>query len=174
MTAARKTAAPPFAVSVEDFDAWVAAAEPRDALIYARGAEIPRNAPAWAHARELVDEGLITLTYQRAGGGITEYLAIRLSTANAPPVVAAPRVEVDEANPMDLVLREIRRAAGLNLPCPTNAAIAQRCGLSDAAAASYRIRQLVAAKLIKIEPQGPNAPRVATIVNSGKSTARNG
>jgi hypothetical protein len=172
MTAVRKPAEPPFAVSVEEFDAWVARAEPKDALIYARGADIPRAAPAWKHAMALVEEGMITLTYQRAGGGITEYLAIRLTTANAPalPVVAVP--EVDETNPAELVLREIRRAAGFSLPCPSNAVIAQRCGLSDAAAASYRIRQLVAAKRITIESQGPGEPRVATIIGTGKTTAR--
>ena len=174
MTAVRKPVEPPFAVSVEEFDAWVAQAEPRDALIYARGADIPRGAPAWKHAMHLVEEGMITLTYQRAGGGITEYLAIRLTTADAPAVQAALVADVDETNPTQLVLREIRRAASFKLPCPSNAVIAQRCGLSDAAAASYRIRQLVAAKTITIESQGPGEPRVATIVGTDKTTAKAG
>ena len=172
MTAARKPSRPSFAVSVEEFDAWVASAEPKDALIYASGAEIPRAAPAWKHAMSLVEDGMVTLTYQHAGGGITEYLAIRLTTADAPAVVSAPVVEIDETNPAELVLREIRRAASFKLPCPSNAVIAQRCGLTDAAAASYRIRQLDAAKRIMIESQGPNEPRIATIIATGKSTAR--
>lgn len=174
MTAARKAARPSFAVTVEEFDAWVARAEPKDALIYASGAEIPRAAPAWKHAMALVDDGMITLTYQRAEAGITEYLAIRLTTSDAPTVVATPAIEPDETNPAELVLRELRRAASFKLPCPSNAVIAQRCGLSDAAAASYRIRQLVAAKRITIESQGPGEPRVATIIASGKTTAKAG
>lgn len=171
-TFARKPVEAPSAVTVDDFDAWVARAEPKDALIYARGAEVPRAAPAWKHAMSLVEEGMITLACQRAGGGITEYLAIRLTTATAAPVSSVPIPHVDETNPSDLVLREISRAATFKLPCPSNALIAQRCGLSDAAAASYRIRQLVAAKRITIESQGPGEPRVATIVGSGKSTAK--
>ncbi len=174
MTAVRKPARCSFAVTVEEFDDWVACAEPKDALIYASGTEIPRAAPAWKHAMALVKDGMITLTYQRAGCGITEYLAIRLTTADAPAVIATPVIEVDETNPADLVLREIRRAASFNLPCPSNAVIAKRCGLNDAAAASYRVRQLVAAKRITIESQGPGEPRVATIVGSGKTTAKAG
>lgn len=172
---AQRALAPPTAVTLADFDRWVAGAEPGDVLVYAKGDWPPHGAAAWVHARTLVEDGVVTLTTRRAATGDAgrwDYLAVRVRTAEPAAPASAPTV--DEANATDLVLRELRRAANMGAPCPTNDMIARRCGLKDAAAASYRVRQLVAARRIEIESQGPNAPRIVTILGTGKSTARDG
>lgn len=162
-----------WAIDVPAFDRWVAGARPGQRMLYARGEHIPRHEPAWAHARELSDDKVITLTSGRdpENKRIHCYYAVRIAAPIA-QAVTAPAVEVNEADPTALVLRAIRRAANLGLPCPSNASLATSCGLKDAAAASYRIRCLVQSGDLRVEDQGPGKPRIATIVGTGKRTAR--
>ena len=62
-------------------------------------------------------------------------------------------------------------AAARDLPCPTNAAIANLVGLRDELAASYRLGKLRDRRLIRIDvPADPRLHRVVTIVASGKKT----
>ncbi|MDF2494544.1 hypothetical protein [Sphingomonas sp.] len=162
-----------WAVDVPAFDRWVAGAAPGERMLYARGEQIPRHAPAWSHARELAEDEVITLTSGRDPENKRAfcYYAVRVAAPIAQPTPAPP-VEVNEDDPTELVLRAIRRAANLRLPCPTNASLATTCGLKDAAAASYRIRCLVQSGQLRIEDQGPGKPRIATIVGTGKQTRR--
>lgn len=161
-----------WAISVADFDAWVAGARPGETVIYAGGVAIPRHQPAWTHARVLADDGVVTLVSRRSAAGARtwEYLAQRL----APPVDVSPaplRVVSDDDDPAAILLRELRRAANLGLPCPDNATLARRAGLRDAKAASYRIGCLVQGRVIAVEQQGPGLPRVVTMLATGKRTA---
>lgn len=167
----------PFALSVDALEAWLAGARAGDRKVFARGPAIPRAAPVWGRATELVDEGLIRTHHVRAGDE-WEFLAVRQApiddAAGRQPVWTgfdAGRDPQADEDPDTLIMRALRRAANMTLPCPTNAELAEKCGLKDAAAASYRLRKLQGAGLIKVEAQGPNAPRVVTIVETRRRTA---
>lgn len=160
-----------WAISVAAFDRWVAGARPGESVVYAGGSTIPRHQPAWAHAQALVDDGVVTLVSRRAGGREWEWLAQRLDPPLAAAAPVAARALVDEEDPVAILLRELRRAANLGLPCPDNATLARRAGLRDAKAASYRIGCLVQGRVIRVEQQGPGLPRVVTMLATGKSTA---
>jgi hypothetical protein len=162
-----------WAIDVPAFDRWIAGARVGQRLLYARGEQIPRHEPAWAHARELADDKVITLTSGRdpENKRVFCYYAVRVAAPVAQPI-PAPVIEVNEDDPTALVLRAIRRAANLGVDCPTNASLATSCGLKDAAAASYRIRCLVQSGQLRIDDQGPGKPRIATIVGTGKQTRR--
>lgn len=158
----------PLAVDASALDQWASSAMPGDKIIYATGPELPRGSPAVAMARTLANVGLVTLTTRALDGG-RDFIAIRC--AIDPNKAAAPRhAPVQEDELTELVFRRLSRAANLGQVCPTNAELARDCGLPDAAAASYRIRKLIAAKRVRIEDQGPNRRRIVTIVKTGRCT----
>ncbi|WP_447727255.1 hypothetical protein [Sphingomonas koreensis] len=112
---------------------------------------------------------MITLTTEPYPGG-RNYIAIRCAIDIAAPPIERHAAPVQEDELADRVLRRLRRAANLGLVCPTNAELARDCGLKDADAASYRLRKLIGNKLIRVDDQGPNARRIVTIIESGRST----
>ena len=161
--------AAPWTIPVEALDAWVAGAAVGATTVYARGAVVPRHAPGWTHARALAEDGVVTLTSRRADGG-WEWLAQRRAT---PVADGAPAPVAAIADPLDAtqrVLRQLRLAAKFGRECPSNAELARRCDLPDAAAASYRLRCLIDAQRIRVVQQGPGLPRVVTILANGQRT----
>lgn len=151
--------------------AWLNAAKPGARFVYAQGAGLPRASATIALVREAHGKGTVDLVQQRNGRTI-EYLAVRRAggaAACAAPAPARRATDIDEAADA-AVWREVKRAVSLQWPCPTNAELAKRAGLPDAAAASYRLRKLVAAGRIAIEDHGPNRHRTLTIVATGRST----
>lgn len=66
------------------------------------------------------------------------------------------------------IVRTISRAAAAGLPCPMNAELAERTGLSTGAV-SHHMSRLAAAGVLNVERTGPNT-RVVTIVETGKRT----
>lgn len=157
-----------YALSISDFAAWVERAPVGARIVYAHGSVPPRGEPAWALAGALETAGRVTLTAAR-DGGVTEWIATKL--AAGPGAAAAAPIEDAAA---ERVLARLRRAANLEQVCPTNAELAEACGLKDADAASYRIRKLIRERRIRVEDQGPRARRIVTIVATGRSTVAGG
>lgn len=157
--------------SIADFEQWLDRAVVGDRFVYAWGAVPQRTFPVWTHAADLHRDGMVRLHHRRNRDGGWDYIAVR----GDPPVVAAkarpaPPVGGDD-DPAEKVLRALSRAANFSRPCPSNAELARLCGLNDAAAASYRVRQLRDLGRIVVGEQGPGLPRVVRIVSSGKVTA---
>lgn len=151
--------------------AWLDAAKPGARFVYAEGAGLPRASATIALVREAQGKGTVDLV-QRRNGRTIEYLAVRRAGGVMSCEMAAPaRRATDNDDAADeAVWREVKRAVSLQWPCPTNAELAKRAGLPDAAAASYRLRKLVTAGKIAIEDHGPNRHRTLTIVATGRST----
>lgn len=160
-----------FAVELEALEAWLDAARPGDTFEYAHGRCAPQTAPAFRRAGELGRGGAVQLS-QRREGQTFHYLATRLAPVQDAPGEAVPpaRSASLPETPEERVLLQLRRAANLGMVCPTNAELARACGLKDAAAASYRVRQLVRWGWIRVEDNGPNARRIVTICQTGKRT----
>jgi hypothetical protein len=101
--------------------------------------------------------------------GAFEYIARRthLSViAAAPP---APRE--DALSPkLRLLLDHLSRRADQGAPCLSNRGIARACGLKDAEAARYQLRQLRSAGAILVAPVPVEPGRVVTIVETGART----
>ena len=174
MTATAATRVP-IGRTVEEFDRWVAGAKTGERLLFAEGDRPPYHLPVWAHAGDAAREGVVHIHHRRAEAGWWHFVAARAApaepgTANAKTCLA----EVEASEPTEAVLRAVRRAANFDRPCPSNAELAQLCGLKDAAAASYRLRILRDLGRIRIVDYGPGLPRVITICASGKSTAKGG
>lgn len=157
--------------SVAEFEHWLATAPIGAQFVYAWGPVPQRRREVWAHAAEAGREGVIRLHHRRRGDGGWDYVAVRA----VPPIIAAkaaPATAVgDDDHPAQKMLRALRRAANFKRPCPSNAELARECGLPDAAAASYRVRQLRDLGFIVVSEQGPGLPRVVKIVSSGNVTA---
>lgn len=129
--------------------------------------------------RSLVDAGVLTPVRKREG---REFLFL-VQRTSAPLSAAdqrrsargyARRQSVRRSS-LSMVFQCIAAAAVSGRPCPSLDEIAKRCGLSGKAAAHYRVTLLVRKGRIAIEEQGPNLPRVATILtgrNAGVSTRR--
>ena len=166
----------PLGLTIDQFDRWIAGAALGERLVYAEGLSPPRHLPVWNHARDAAGEGIVRLHNIRSGERQWwHFVAVRVAPA-VPSVVPVPAavVAIDLDDPTETVFRALRRAVNFALPCPTNAHLAQICGLKDAAAASYRLRVLRDLNRIRISDNGPGNPRVVTIVASGRSTAAGG
>lgn len=153
------------ALDVHDMEDWAASAEVGGELPYAWGWSPPRERAAWSRARELSDEGEVRLHSRRLPDGQTQWYMVKRAPrlGEQPVAVVEQGPETEEA----AVLRILRRAVRLGMPCPTNAEIGRQIDLT-ATQAAYRVRLLRADRLILLEERGPGERRICTI--SGKST----
>ncbi len=170
-----------FAIELDALEAWLDSAPVGDRIVYAHGRAAPSKAAAFVRAGELGRARLLRLHNRRRPDGDWEWLAIRCAAPDAddaPDAVRAPLARADAMHETveARVLRVLRVAANIGTVCPTNAEIAQACGLlrrdgaPDPDAASYRVRKLVAAGAIRIEDFGPTQRRIVTICGSGAKT----
>jgi hypothetical protein len=132
---------------------------------------LDRDDQTAALARKSAEKGLITLQQQRspASRGAYDYIAKRthLSVIAAAP----PPPREDSLSPeLRLLLDHLSRRADQGAPCLSNRGIARACGLKDAEAARYRLRQLRSAGAIIVAPVPVEPGRVITIVETGART----
>ncbi|MBA15547.1 MAG: hypothetical protein CMN73_04240 [Sphingomonas sp.] len=152
-----------YTVEAEALARWVREAAPGSELRYAWGQVEPRTAAAWAMVQELTAAGLVT-PLQRRADGQREWIIRK----RAPVAV---RVAAGRPDPAAAMLAHLTDCASRGLPCPTNAALAVALNLRDGDAARYLIRRLIVEGAIRVRHIGPRAPRLVTIVASGKCTA---
>ncbi|MEV4934584.1 winged helix-turn-helix domain-containing protein [Sphingobium sp. LSP13-1-1.1] len=158
----------------DQFASWVARAAPGDDVVYSMG-DRPEKAIGEA-VRALHEQGLVALTSKRGANGF-RFIAQRLPD---PKPVRGPehrgryaRREIKGRYTAErMILKILSAAAEKGQPCPTNAELARRVGLSGAVSASYRMRRLVAAGKIVVEEPSPLERRLVTIVATGKQTKR--
>lgn len=170
--ATKATIDPTWTIDLPALEGWLASAEPGEELVFVDGFSIPHHAPAWKESIRLVEDGEIRVHYRRVNGRRGQHFMVRRVPEIVAAPVAAPAAAADDDDLSARVLRAIRRCVNFTRPCPSNAELARECGLPNAAAASYRLRCLVATGIISIEDCGPMRPRIVTIVGTGKSTAR--
>lgn len=159
-----------WAVTVTEFERWLASADPGARFVYAGGPVVPHEMAVVAIVREAVAAAEVT-SHQRKVEGRWEYFVQR----SRPDVEPRPGRSKRDAIPADsvkgLMLTILKAAATVGHPCPTNAEFAKRLGLKDAEAARYEFNQLAATGRIMVENRGPRQRRVVTIVSLGRSTA---
>ena len=162
----------------DQFRSWAERARPGDDVVYATGVR-PGDAIG-AAVRALHESGLVTMTAKRVDGGF-RHIAQRLADPRPTVRVAkgaeqrgrfAKRDVKGRRTVERLIYKILVEAARRGVPCPTNAEIAIRVGLSGAVAASYRMRRLVASGRIEVDEPSPLERRVVTIVATGKRTRR--
>lgn len=164
--------------SVADCNRWLAVAEYGDVFVYAVRAWLPVAAPGAQRMYVLQTLGLVTLTRKRSDLRPHEFAFRAQRTSKPIPEPEAPRsklslkpvaIAVDEAAAIDELLPILQRSAKHGRPCPTDAQLADRAGLSrdDVAAA---LKAMHATGLIRV--QGTAAPtlRLITIVATGHRT----
>lgn len=165
------------AITAGQFKVWFKAALTGDSIIYARGAALDQQRDVAVLARDWAAQGLVTLHNPKREDGEFAFTAIRTRPPMKPDKPAAPDPESDEGR----VLRQLRLAAKMGLPCPTNLAIARAIfsvkGRAVGKEESERVRYLIKSKLVdaghvSFEDQGPGLPRVCTIAATGWATAR--
>jgi hypothetical protein len=148
--------------SVAELQEWARASRPGDRIRYACGPDVPRGEPVWPIVTRLRDLGLVRLHSPRSDDKRSfDFIAVRISSP----------VAVSNATPDDRLFAEVERCAEVGEAMPTDPMLARRCGFESANAVSYRLRKLRLAGRLVIVAQGVGAPRVATIVATGKSTA---
>ncbi|CAD7335268.1 winged helix-turn-helix domain-containing protein [Sphingomonadales bacterium 56] len=165
-------------MSPEQMRAWVRQARPGEDVVYSLGAR-PADTIA-AAVRAMHEEGLVAMTSKRVTGGF-RFIAQRLPDSHSERAREREpqnrgrfsRREIKGRRTAErLIMKILTAAAEKAQPCPTNAELARRVGLSGAVAASYRMRRLVAAGDIVVEEPSPIERRVVTIVATGKKTRR--
>lgn len=156
---------------------WAEIAQPGDQFVYASRAYLPSGSEGAKAAYDLATRGLVHLKQRRIAGSIaTNYVAERTSAAwkpkqpklprSAPPAIRSADAEAAAINAL---LPVLQRAARFGRPCPTDAQLATRCGLSrgdvKAAIAAMELMNMVRVIAVK-------APtlRMVTIVSTGHRT----
>lgn len=129
--------------------------------------------------RSLVDAGVLTPVRKREGAEflfLVQRTSAPLSSADQRRAARGySRRQTVRRSSLSLVFQCIAAAAVSGRPCPSLEELARRCHLSGKGAAQYRVSLLVRKGRIAIEDQGPNLPRVATILtgrHAGVSTRR--
>ncbi|TXC73941.1 hypothetical protein FSZ31_04260 [Sphingorhabdus soli] len=165
------------AIEAGALEAWCAAAQAGDVLVYAHGPVLPRTAAVVTLAREYADAGLVTLSSQRVAKGF-EWNAVRsrvravrdISDRRAEDALAALSPP-EEGSVDDIILRALKRAANFNAPCPSNADLARLARLDTPVAASDVIKRLKKRGAITVLVPAMGG-RVVTIAATGKRTAQ--
>lgn len=154
----------------DDVRRWLADAMPGDIALYARASNLI-GSPIGPVIRDLCDQCLIEMLPQQRSG---QHFLYRVRRTRSPrpsrPLPAVGAVQQDAEAELMLVKAVLRSAARAGAPCPSNAEIARRCGLSDADRARYRMRQLRETGVIRVEAIAAEPRRVVTIVSNGKRT----
>lgn len=161
-----------------DLHRFAESAQPGDQAAYGRGCNPPGHMVT--AMRDLVDQGILAPVRKREGDGFLFMVQRGSGALSRPPLgreVGPSRGKVRrrqlKRSSVAKVMQCLTAAAALNQPCPSNDAIAKRCGLSGKDAARYRVNALVSRGRIAIEDRGPLRPRVVTILtgnHAGKST----
>ncbi len=161
----------------DQLQSWVERALPGEDVVYSEGTRPGRD--IGEAVRGLHAAGLVTMRMKRGSSGF-RFIAVR--QPDPAPVAREHRGPSHRGRFVKrptgrrcaerLIYKLLVEAAKRDLPCPTNAELSARVGLSGAVAASYRMRRLVASGDIIIEEPSPLERRVVTIVASGKQTRR--
>lgn len=143
-------------------DAFARTAKPGDEFVYCEAPDLVRCETS-TRARELVQAGVIRTHQRRRAGGGWEYFAVRTRYKPPAPVTPAAAALADPAT--DSIFRQMKRAANLNLPCPSDAQLARSAGLESRKQSAWRVRRLVDAGLIEstLAYEGGVPTRVVTI-----------
>lgn len=157
----------------EDLRDWARDASPGASLCLGVAAAVPPTTQPVL--RSLSDAGLIDVARRKVGPEKYSFIVQRRSrrfVERTPMPVQRGGQRTRRAGTIERrILKLLLLAVSRELPCPTNAAIANLVGLRDELAASYRIRKLQERGLIRVTvPADPRQHRVVTIVASGKST----
>lgn len=159
-----------FAIDVAVLEDWLTTAEPGDRITYAWGLAAPRSLPAFVRAGELAREGEVRLhNPRRTEGKGFDWIAVKRVPSVGEGAAPAPVADAVEETEEQAVLRILRRAAKMQLVCPTNGEIGRQLGITSEQAA-YRFRKLKAAGLTRVEDRGPGQRRVVAIVGTTLET----
>jgi hypothetical protein len=159
-------------VTLEGLENWLERAPAGAWLVYQRGPFMVHDAVT-RRIGELCEAGLLDPWQPISPGrpGCRDYKCQRTSTALAGGSARPAPPEPDAA--LDDILRELKRAANFDQPCPTDAELARKAKLSSRAQAADRVRRLIAAGLIRsrrIEGGPDGIWRVVTIAATGRHT----
>lgn len=144
-------------------DAFVRIAAAGNEFVYCEAPEPMPEAEGWRRAGELAQAGLIRTHQRRRQGGGWQYYSVR--TARPLPRQQSPQDKV-LADPATMIMYgELKRAARLELPCPSDSELQRKAGLSARHLASWRFSRLVDVALIKsvLVYDGGVPSRVVTI-----------
>lgn len=150
----------------EALDAFVRAAQPGNEIVYCEAPEPQRTADGWLRAGELARDGLIRTHQRRRQGGGWQWYAVR--TAKGMPKQVSPQEKVLGDEKTQIIFTELKRAANLGLPCPSDAALAAKAGLSMRQQAQWRVRELIRVELLSstLVYEGGVPSRVVTIAET--------
>lgn len=153
-----------------DIERWMLRAAPGDRESYGRGERPPRDLVR--AMQPLVDNELLRPVAKREG---REFLFLierttrplqRMGRTSRGPVRRARRRSV-----LGLIFNLLVQAAREGRPCPSNAQLAQRCGLNSKQAASHQLHLLAERGRIGIEGGVGGEARVVTVLH-GKHAGR--
>lgn len=155
---------------VDALDAWMRRAAPGEEFAYCEAAE-PIRGETWSRAGELAQLGYVRTHHRRREGGGYVYFAVRTAKRVAGAIDPVQAALADPAT--DTILRELKRAANLGLPCPSDAELMRKAGLTMRQQAGNRVRKLIDLKLIEstLAYEGGVPTRVVKIIATGKETA---
>jgi hypothetical protein len=158
-------------------NAWMRRAAAGEEFVYCE-APSPIRDETWLRAGELSRDGyVLTLSRRRAGGGYV-YFARRTGKAIARAIDPVEAALAEAAT--DIIFRALKRAANFELPCPSDAELARRAGLTIRQQAQQRVRKLIDLGLVEstLAYEGGVPSRVVRICAgahagsaAGKSTA---
>jgi len=165
----------PICTTADEFERWLQGAAPDARCVYATGATLPRFAACALLARGWADAGLVGLVQQRQHDGSWHFIAYRKVTQHrsAMRTPSAATNAYDES-PKQTVLRLIRRAANLGLPCPTLGKLAIEAGFADDDAGRKRVQRIIAdlEGTAEIRVQTTNDGKRRITITSGEKSGR--
>lgn len=145
------------------------AAEGGALITYAGGPNLLHGETS-RYVHRLYEDGLADLRQPRGENGFEFQLRKRPAVAEA----MAGEPGFQEADPaLDAIERALRRAANMELRCPSDTALAKEAGLTTRNAAAWRVNKLKKKGVIRTHvEEGPDgAPwRIVTIVETKKTT----
>ena len=122
---------------------WLRGASSGERFTYCVGDRVQAGAAANL-ARSLQAEGLVRLHSPRNAAGLFDYLMVRTGKPLPDPSQPEPLDDASEA-----ILRAMKRAVNLWMPCPSDAELAKLAGLETRDQAQWRVTKLRRAGLIE-------------------------
>lgn len=159
--------------TVDGLNAFVRQAAAGETFVYCEAPQ-PMYGDTWSRVTELAQQGFVTpLSSKRAGGGWV-YSVARTRKRITRDLTPQEKALSDPAT--DTIFRELKRAANFAQPCPSDAELARKAGLSSRHAAQFRVRQLIAVGLIEstLAYEGGVPSRVVTIVAGSQAGSAGG
>jgi hypothetical protein len=156
--------------TVHQLDDFVRRAEPDQRFVYCEAPDLIRGETS-DRVAELRRQGLVIPAQERRAGGGFRFLVVR--TRYKPRPKADPVREALGDSATARILRRLERAAEAGERCPSDAELAEDCGLNTRNEAQWRVRKLAALGVIEsvVATERNVRTRVVTIVHSGKRTA---